>query len=235
MNASDSDIRLEGSVRRGRAELLLAGAASIALWYVPWLGYLVFPLKLFVTIVHEGCHGLATVLTGGVVQGIAIHPDGSGVTISDGGDAPIITMAGYLGAALCGALALQLVRRRNGGSLACAVIGGGMLGITLLWIRNGFGIAVGLLLSASILASLRLRPASVREFVGSFLCVQLCLNALFDLRDLVYLTTQTNAPNDAVFMSERVGLTPAFWAGLWAVLAVAILGVGLRQFWSRPR
>lgn len=219
---------------QGRRLLLSASAASVLLWYVPGLEYLVYPFKLFVTIIHEGCHGLATVLTGGIVEGIAIFPDGSGVTRSMGGDAPIITMAGYLGATVCGALALQLVRRRGGGSLACAVIGAGLLVVTLLWVRNLFGIVAGLVLSAAILSCLRIPSAPVREFLGSFFSVQLCLNALFDLRVLLTLTAQTNAPTDAVFMSERLGLSPAFWAGLWAVSAVVILGIALRAFWSRP-
>ncbi len=217
---------------RGRLLLLLAGVVSVLMWYVPGLEYLVYPFKLFDTTIHEGCHAIVTILTGGVVRYINIHPDGSGVTMSGGGDTALITMAGYLGTAIIGAVVLQLIRRKGGGAIACLVFGCAMLGITLLWVRDLFGFVSGLLIAGSILACTRIPAPPVRDFMGSFLCVQLCLNALLDLRTLLLLTSTTDVPNDALLMAERVGLPPMFWAFLWAAAAVIILAFSLRTFGS---
>src|SRR5512138_2080710 len=93
--------------RRARHQprvLLLAGAvASVVLWYLPGAGVVLYPLRLFVTLVHEGAHALATVLTGGSVDSITIWPSGSGLTMSVGGSPVLVLMAGYLGTALAGA------------------------------------------------------------------------------------------------------------------------------------
>ncbi|PIV32542.1 MAG: peptidase M50, partial [Lysobacterales bacterium CG02_land_8_20_14_3_00_62_12] len=58
--------------------LLLLSALILGLWQVPWLGWLVFPFRLFGTFVHELSHGLAAVLTGGDFVRFTVHPDLSG-------------------------------------------------------------------------------------------------------------------------------------------------------------
>ncbi|HCA58845.1 MAG TPA: hypothetical protein DEP46_12780, partial [Blastocatellia bacterium] len=40
----------------------------IASWFIPFVGYIFYPLQLFATFIHEGGHALATVLTGNSVQ-----------------------------------------------------------------------------------------------------------------------------------------------------------------------
>ena len=66
--------------------LVVATIVSIGLWmlsaYLPLVGYLTYPLRLFATFVHEGSHVLATVLTGNSVQSLTVAADGSGVVWS---------------------------------------------------------------------------------------------------------------------------------------------------------
>jgi hypothetical protein len=90
---------------------------------------------------------------------------------------------------------------------------------------TGIGIAVTLLAAARLLSE----PSA--QFLTSFLAVQLSLNALYDVRDLLWMTTNTRAENDAVFMAQAYGLWPWFWAATWAVGAVMILGATLRAYW----
>ena len=51
--------------------LLIATIVSVLLWvaswYIPLVGYVVYPLRLFATFIHEGGHALATILTGNSV------------------------------------------------------------------------------------------------------------------------------------------------------------------------
>ena len=72
--------------------LLAASGISLVLSFIPFAGLLVYPFKLFVTFIHEGGHALATLGTLGSVEGIAIHPDTSGVTLSLGGMPIIISV-----------------------------------------------------------------------------------------------------------------------------------------------
>ena len=59
--------------------LLLATALTFVLWFIPFADYLVYPIRLFVTFVHEGGHALAAILTGGSVQSLTVAPDSSGL------------------------------------------------------------------------------------------------------------------------------------------------------------
>src|SRR5579871_5889066 len=87
---------------RSRLLLLVATIVTVAFMFVPYSEYLLYPLRLFVTFVHESGHALATIITGGSVDYIRISPNTSGVTWS----APppwatwLVDSGGYLGTAL---------------------------------------------------------------------------------------------------------------------------------------
>src|SRR5579875_2360259 len=228
-----------GSVRSGidplvrsRLMLLLATAVTVVLLFIPYAQQILYPLRLFVTFVHESGHALATVLTGGQVEYIRIAPSGSGVTIS--AVSPwaqgIVDSAGYLGATLFGALLLQfgrLARWRHAGRAVLCVV--------LLWcnpFRSGaFTFIAGLSIVALLFLAGRFASPQVAEFLAAFLAVQCCLDALIDLRVLIGLTTNDLGQNDATNMAQAVGLTPTFWAVLWALVAIGILTLSVLSYW----
>src|SRR5216117_1028662 len=92
---------------RPQVKLLLAATvATIALWFIPYAEYLVYPVRLFVTFIHESSHALVALLTGGSVQSLTIASDGSGLTYSapSGFIGGVLTSsAGYLGTTIAGA------------------------------------------------------------------------------------------------------------------------------------
>lgn len=106
--------------------LLIATVVSIALWFIPYAGYLIYPFKLFVTFVHEGSHALAAVLTNSSVYSLGVSPDTSGLVLA----APettlaalIVSSAGYVGATVFGALLLILIRRDASARIVLAGMG----------------------------------------------------------------------------------------------------------------
>ncbi len=226
-----------GPPHNARRLLAAATAASLVLYFVPGAELATYPIRLFTTIIHEGGHALMTLLTGGAVVGIGISPGASGLTQSLGGVPWLILMAGYLGATTFGAVTLHLGRRARYGRRGLGLMAAVVLGITALWIHplgiagGNFGFLAGLVVGGLLLLGARFLPEQVAQFVTSFLAVQLCLNAIYDLRTLLLLTTYTSADNDAKFMAQAYGLTPWFWAGLWAIMAVLILGASLRAYW----
>lgn len=236
MSTTDtSRYRPEGRESRGSRRLLIAVTAlSLLLWYIPGAHLFLYPLRLFVTFIHEGGHALMTILTGGGVDYIGIAPDTSGITMSMGGSPLFIYMAGYLGATLFGALCLLAGRGNGNGRRGLTIMAVALPLITALWVRNPFGLVTGVVLSALLILLARTLRGAAADFTSAFLAVQLCLNALFDLRNLVWITTQTNMDNDAKFMAQTFGLTPWFWAILWALGALMILYGTLRVYWRSP-
>jgi hypothetical protein len=237
-----------GGARRDYSPLLWATVITMALWFVPNSNYLLYPLRLFVTFIHESGHAMAGVITGLGVSSLHVHPDGSGVTWV--GASPVwnwLTLSGgYLGTAIFGALLLQTGRlSRNGqaGRIALYACSAYILLATILWAHNPFNNpnsptpdfftpTVGVLLSAALFALARFTPPRAADFIAGFLAVQCGLNALGDLRTLLYLTSSGFGDNDAVFMAKSYLLPSFVWALLWAAMAVVILGASL---WSYLR
>jgi len=65
---------------------------------------IMYPVRLFVTFLHEFGHAIGAVITGGWVEEVQINQDGSGWTRTANGNRPVTIMGGYLGSALFGNL-----------------------------------------------------------------------------------------------------------------------------------
>ncbi len=222
--------------RPALGRLLLASALSVVISLIPVLAPVLYPLRLFVTFIHEGSHALAALLTGGQVAQIAVQPDASGVTLTSGGFEPVIVMAGYIGAATYGAAMLALARRPGTARFILGVSGAIVSLLDVFLVRNGFGFGWAIAIAAGLLfASVRLSPKAA-ELAAMFLGVQCVVNSLSDLRTLVGLSTLVNGPvSDAVLMSQIVPLPPIIWAVGWGAISLGVLGLALRPYWKEAR
>ena len=217
--------------RSALGTLLGACALTVALWFVPVASFALYPLRLFVTFIHEGSHAVAATLTGGTAYRIEIQPDASGDTLTAGGWGIVIVMAGYLGATAYGAALLALARRPGSARVVLAVSGLIVALLDLLLVRNPFGFGWGLAIAAGLLLAARRLPARAAEWAAAFLGVQCVVNALYDLKTLVGLSVPGGPVSDAVLMSQIIPLPPVVWAVLWSGGGLAILFAALRPYW----
>lgn len=100
--------------RSSQRDLALAGVAfmiALVLWQVQGLFFITYPLRLFVTMIHELGHGLAAILTGGEFIEFKVLSRGAGLAYTRGGSRPLVISAGYVGTALFGAVLLILTHR----------------------------------------------------------------------------------------------------------------------------
>jgi hypothetical protein len=133
---------------------IIAGTAVAAALLVLVPG--IWPVaRHVVTIVHEGAHGLAALLSGRRLSGIRLHSDTSGVTVSSGrprGLGMIVTSAaGYLGPAALGLVAALLLGAGHAGGLLWGVLV--LLALLLVQIRNWFGLWSVLVSGAVVFAA----------------------------------------------------------------------------------
>lgn len=95
-----------------------------------------------ITIVHEGGHGLVAALGGRRLQGIRLHSDTSGLTVSRGkprGLGMVLTLlAGYTAPALLGLGAAWMLSLGHATGLLWALLAA--LALLLVQIRNWFGL-----------------------------------------------------------------------------------------------
>ena len=216
--------------------LLLATVLALVLSFVPYASIALYPFRLFVTFIHEGGHALAALLTGNSVTSLVIASDGSGevmATHSGLGDGLLISSAGYLGATLYGALLLFLLRHKVAERVVllstAAFIG-------LMTLRFGyaniFTLFWGLLLSVVLVLAAKHAGAKIANFGLSFVAVQCVLNALFDLRTLLALSSPTGVPvqTDATNMAQATGIPAVVWAALWIGISLFVLRLALLSY-----
>lgn len=86
--------------------LIMFGFVFISIFLLKDLEYLK-PLFFYITSIHELCHGLMAVLTGGSIKEFDLYSSG-GHTISGGGMPILISLAGYIGTTFIGALLIYL-------------------------------------------------------------------------------------------------------------------------------
>jgi hypothetical protein len=209
-------------------------AACVALALLLWPTPLLVPFRLFVTVVHELGHAIATVLTGGQVTGIEISPGGGGLTHVRGGNFFLSVSAGYLGSSLFGAVLLLLARAPGQRRLLQALAVGLVLAV-LLFFREPFGILVALLAAAAFWTLAARGPAAL---VTLFVALLAVLNGLYAVVDLLYLlqiSGTSAAMSNAAILQSRTGIPALVWALLWTAVGVLIQLVALRlALWRTP-
>jgi len=231
--------------------LLIATVITIALWFIPYADYLVYPIRLFVTFVHEGSHVLAALLTGGSIESLTVSPDTSGLVMfryNSQISQLITSSAGYLGSTAFGVLLLVMIRRAYSARIVLAASAIFVGAMTLLFglfapIWNVFSVNVsfgsvaftvvsGVLLTAGLLAIARYASARVAQFAMSFLAVQCVLNALSDLKTVFYASSPFAGAmqTDALNMANATGLPAVAWVLIWIGISVLMISVGLRVY-----
>lgn len=228
----------QSEVRASFKLLVFASLLTLVLWFIPFAGFITYPIRLFVTYLHEIGHALAALATFGGVNRVALDWSGSGVTFTQGGLGLLISSAGYLTTTLYGSALLLFLRRERNARLAAIGTGALLLLITALFGGNIVAWLAGLVFGVGCLAlGLKGQPKLV-HFCMSFLAIQSLLNAFYDLRTVLYLSAFDPAfPTDARNMSQATGglLPPVVWAAGWALLSIGVVACTLLIYYRSLR
>jgi hypothetical protein len=217
---------------------LLVLAVLVAVGLLFWDSPFLTPVKLLVVMGHESGHALATLLAGGHVQRVVLAADQSGACLSalPPGAWPTILVysAGYVGSAIAGAvlLVLGLRFRLARGVLAAYALWLAVMGVLVA--GNVFTVAFCLGMAVVFGVAARWLPLLGVRLLVLFLAAFTGLYALFDLRDDLW-NSAVRAQSDAALLATNTPVPALFWAGLWSLLSIAILGWGaLVSLRSRP-
>ena len=240
-------LKLSQDARPQAMTLLIAAAVSLLLWFIPYLDFLSYPFRIFVTFIHEGGHALAALLTGNSVASLSVAMNASGETYTTHGgliSQVFISSSGYLGAMAFGALLLVLIRKAVSPRiilLSCGILIFGMTMIfgfikpvfnVSMWSGIPFTLLAGTLITAGLVLIARFASLRVAAFFTSFLAVQCVLNALYDLKTVFFLATPFSfgAQTDAVNMANATGIPAILWTLVWIVIALGILWFAMRLY-----
>ncbi|MBK8315286.1 MAG: M50 family metallopeptidase [Acidobacteria bacterium] len=215
--------------------LVLAAALTMLIYYIPMGFFAVYPLRLFVTFIHEGGHALMALLTAGSVEKLVIYADASGETYTRGGSQFLIASAGYLASTVYGASLLVLC---SDGKKAKAVLTATALLIVALtgfFAKDLFSIFIGISLALILVFVVLSFGARLAHFSLSFLAVQCCLNALYDLRTLFVVSASTSMRSDAKTLEELTMVPAVLWASMLIVVSTITLLIAVSIHNARSR
>ena len=232
--------------------LLVATLITIALWFIPYGEWIVYPIRLFVTFIHESSHALVAVLTGGSVQSLTISADTSGLTYSapSGFFGGLLTSsAGYLGTTVAGVLMLFLIRKRFSPNKILTAQGlfvammlvvftlvsplFNFLSLQVAVSSVVFTLFAGGALAAGLIALGIFATPRIANFAVAFLAVQCLLNAVTDQLTLFMINSpfrSSDIANDAANMANATHLPGIFWVVIWIGISIVMISLGLRMY-----
>ncbi|MFA5137660.1 MAG: M50 family metallopeptidase [Elusimicrobiota bacterium] len=204
--------------KRGSAARIGGLVAAFVLIACFWDYAFMTPLKILVVFFHEISHGLAAVLTGGSIVNLKVSADQSGLACTTGGCRFVVLSAGYLGSFAWGSaliLAAAFVKRAR---ILSGLLGVVLAAITLLYVRNPFGILFGALAAAAFLASARWLNDLTNDFLIRVVGVTSCGYAILD----IYSDTISRKVccSDASRLASITFIPSLVWGVLWVALSV---------------
>lgn len=227
----------QSSLRPHQSAFAIACFISVVLWFLPFLRWVTVPIQYFNTHIHEAWHALATVATGGAVHRIEVHANGNGETLTSGGLNFVIASAGYLGAAIVGALVIAFARTPKSARVGLISLSVVMAYSLLVWVRGdpfGWISAIGWIVA--LLAMAMYLKDENRLFAAQFLGVQQCLNSIQSLFFLVHISGFGVKESDAGNMALMTHIPAIVWAVFWCIASLLLMLLALRFSWrSNPR
>ena len=210
----------------GNVAALIAGLIALVLVLNrgTWL-----PLRNVVTIAHEGGHAVVALLSGRKLNGIRLHSDTSGLTVSTGrahGPGMVFTLlAGYPSVSLLGLGGAWLVTadRERWMLWGCIVL----LALLLLAVRNAFGVLSVLVTGGAIGAVSWLASPSWQALCAALLCWFLLIGGIRPISELGRKRRRGRAgDSDADQLARLTGVAGGVWMFLWFLTGLASLLVG---------
>jgi hypothetical protein len=213
---------------------LVAAGASLLLWALPGAGFVLLPLELLNTHIHELCHALAAVATGGEVAFIRVFGNGSGVTPVAGSNGIILASAGYMGAAFLGGVMILAAHTQKGAQTALLGLAAALALTMILWVRGDLaGVASGVLWIFLLFALGRSLKGDALLFAAQFLGLQQCLRSVQSLYTLLQVNAFSNVQNDAKIAETLTGVPSLVWALAWCGLSAAWMAVAFAPSFRR--
>lgn len=205
------------------------GVFFATIWLL-WDTGVVYPLKIFVVLLHELSHGLAAVATGGSIDRIVLTPDQGGACYCFGGNAFLTLSAGYLGSLAWGAVILEAARLPGSGARwVTASLGLLVTTLTVLFVRTPFGVAFGIAFGIALCAAARFLPTAANAALLTALGLTSCLYAILDIKSDIL--DRPELRSDARMLAEATGVPTLAWGVLWIGTALGVSWLLFRRAW----
>lgn len=207
--------------------ILIIFIASLILWDTP----VIYPIKLFVVILHELSHAIMGLATGGKITAMSIGLDLSGKCQIEGGNQIAIASVGYLGSLIWGILIYVAPNKLNSGKwilIAFAVI---ILSISLITSSNLTFLSLSVISSLCILlAAIYLRINIISILVRSIGLIS-CVFVLFDIKEDLF--SRNDVITDVTILSSLTGIPGILISTSWIVFSFITIALIIRYSYKK--
>lgn len=195
--------------------------------FFAWDTFVVYPIKLFVVLLHEMSHGLSAVLTGGRIVSIELNQYLGGMTTTEGGSILIIASSGYLGSIAIGALLFissfdKKVSTWFNTSLAIL-----LLIFTANFLVGMLSQIIALIASVILIVSPRYFSSLVNQIITQSLGLVSVFYVLIDIKE--DLLSGAGYQTDANILENITSISATLIALIWFVISAAVIFFLLRK------
>lgn len=190
------------------SEVLILLLTALATYFF-WDSFFIYPIKLFVVLLHESSHSLAAVISGGSVKEIEIDFNIGGACVVKGGNQFFIAISGYLGSLLLGGLLFISAKRYKFSKYYCWFLSIGLITLIIFLIKDMFGIFFTLGFAIILALSPVVFPFIIHSYLLKILGMVSCLYTIIDIKN--DLLTMEFHPSDAQVLSQVTGVPSIVW------------------------
>lgn len=183
-----------------------------------WDTNFIYPIKLFVVLLHELSHAFATILSGGKIIEMNIGFDLGGRCEAEGGNTILIASAGYLGSLLWGLLFFLSPNNKKTGFWIIITISALILITTLSVSTNSTFLILSLILSSLLISSAFYLQIPIVTILVRSIGLISCVYVLVDIKDDLFYNS--SAISDASILSSLTNIPVSLIGLSWAVLSI---------------
>lgn len=189
-------------------------------YYIPYGGYIIYPINLLVTFLHEFWHSFFAIITWWRVEGVEINSDWSWFAMIWWWIWPILSMWWYIWSAIFWNILLYIwLKKDKHAEWVIYLLAGLMIFTAIIWF-NSILSSIILLLIAGLFIFLA-KKTDFDSYILSFLWVA----------SIIYIIEDFNGwpSSDLTKFADYFVIVPqVVWMYVWLIIVIIITGVNLR-------
>ena len=234
MAKNSPDTKGSSVLAQHQSAILVAGLVAVAACFIPPLHLVLLPLQFLNTHLHELCHALTALATGGDPQRILVYSDGSGLTPILGGNVFIEVSAGYTGATVMGAAMIYFGRTPERAKTILMGLAALLTLSMIIWVRgDAVGVGFGCFWAVALFCAGRFLKGMPVLFACQLVGLEQCLNSISSVYQLLKISAFTEAQSDAQILQGVTAIPAVVWATLWCAFSLLMVGFTVRKAWSQ--
>ena len=188
---------------------------------IPFGYYVIYPINLFVTFLHEFGHAFFALLTGGSVLEVQINSDGSWLATTAGWWRTFVLMWGYIGSAIFGNLLLRIWLKDKGNisEKILYFLAGLLVVVWTIWFSSILSFIILLLLAGGI--AVLAKYTSYDKIILQFLWVA---SVLFIIEDFNVWPSSDLSKFSEIF----IFIPQSVWMIVWLLIVIIITVINLK-------